>query len=347
MAFPSVVATTSGNSASLAATHNITLPAGSTGDYILLAFVLQGEAPPATLSGFTTLFTEDTGTSSQHSLTVYYKLASVNTTENFDIFTSGMVASTFAAYRISNWNGISHTSAASSSGSQPQPPSHNAGSALDYLWLTATSWSGTGTISGYPYASSQVTSQWAHVDGVAVAASTKQLNASSDTPGAFTISASPEWAACTIAITGTGGSGSVNTTEQDDTLDAFAFAVAPPPNELADYSTAAGAFTPPGGFEQSDTAVASGDVTPWADVRNGVFEQADTANAVGVVSGARVNEGSDTVSATGALGTTCGIVKVYSGGAWVAAPTKVNIGGVWYTARAIKVYVGGAWVGCS
>lgn len=78
----------------------------------------------------------------------------------------------------------------------------NAGSARDYLWIVGFAWDSTPTWvsdpSGYTYRSYHGTSGGSNGAGLAVSA--RQLNASSEDPGAGSISASEQWTGAVICV---------------------------------------------------------------------------------------------------------------------------------------------------
>lgn len=75
--------------------------------------------------------------------------------------------------------------------------------AEDTLWIAACGYDdGTVTVSGYPanYASNQTNVRANVSTGAGIGYATRELNAASEDPGAFTISGSQEWAAVTLGI---------------------------------------------------------------------------------------------------------------------------------------------------
>jgi hypothetical protein len=121
-------------------------------------------------------------------------------------------------YRIpaASWSGdlskvyVSTGATGSSAASNPDSLAPGVG-ALDFLWFAATCQrSDTGTISAAPTNYTNLEEYDGGGTGIDMASARRELNASSEDPGTFTLGASIQWAAITIAVEPAGGGGGGN-----------------------------------------------------------------------------------------------------------------------------------------
>lgn len=333
MSFPTLVATSHGSDQSPGALWTVNVPAGNTGDLIVLLVVNDGDSTP-TIPGYTTLLTADSGTGDQLNLTVAYRQSTAlpSTPEVITINAGASDTASYIVYRYSGWNSITGGASFSSISSAPQPPSHSTSNANN-VWITVAGWVGARTVSAYPYASNQITDGWNNASGSSLAASTKQLAASSDTPGSFTLSSNSQWVTATIAI---GDAPSISITEQPDRVASAA-------RDNPDACIFNGAYFAPwwNVHEYRDVPTFSATVNPEFTVS----EQADTPTFSGFAF-SMSNEQADQSTFSGLVTTTCTIVKVWRAGEWVRGVPKIYQGGSWNNIPGVKVWDGSAWDGC-
>jgi hypothetical protein len=216
MGFPTVTSITdtlvNGNST----THNVNMPAAVTvGELLLVLFALECNAADNTLTtpgGWTLLWSSTNDAAATVRGAGYAKVA-VGTEGGTTVNFVSSVATSAAAqcYRIADWFGVIATGiavgteAVSTGTSTPNPPSLTPPwGALDTLWIATYSAGDDGeTMSSPPtnYGNQQDTVTTGGVDESAeVGSARRTLNASSENPGTFTLSASEGTVAQTIAI---------------------------------------------------------------------------------------------------------------------------------------------------
>lgn len=214
MAFPTVAGTIATTNIGTAATsHTVNMPSGiQAGETIILLW------RTSTASGNTSLPAGDWTTIVDAALTDRVGIAwrEADGTEGSTI-TVGTVGSTkFAAlcFRVSGAADPSTSppqisTVATGSSTTPDPTTCTpTGGAKDYLWIWFGSWEGeqTSPPAGNPtnYGSNIAGADTGTAGAVTansrVAMATRELNAASEDPGSWTISASDDWAAYTIAV---------------------------------------------------------------------------------------------------------------------------------------------------
>lgn len=203
MTFPVVQTVGYSVEASAVTTHDVTVPSGITaGDELLLLIAFGGvvTADP-TVSGWTKV----AGVPATNMVYAYRKVASGGES-NFTYTTTTSVTSANRCLRISD-AATTAPEADINSGNASHPNSPNldpAGwGAEDTLWLSWVNWAdATDSLSAYPtsYSGNQFTS-YPWVSGLGVALSTRNLNASAENPGAYTLTgAADSWESLTIAV---------------------------------------------------------------------------------------------------------------------------------------------------
>lgn len=228
MAFPVVASTSvsSGTSSGI----SVTLPAGTAaGDLLVLIGAFDGavsethdifvvesgwtRAALATAQGYVSgavLWKVATGSDA----------ATVDLSGNAAAETGNVIALRITGHggqvEVGAWNNYDGGGAVSAI---PDPPSlAPSWGAADTLWIAAAAWDNASrTLSSYPanYTANQVYANGANSSAnVGTVAATRELNAATEDPGVFTISADEQWAAFTIAIKpeGSGGGSGVSTT---------------------------------------------------------------------------------------------------------------------------------------
>lgn len=198
--FPVVQATNSGNTGSNAASYAAPLPASiQAGDLLLLLVSVNNTITLTTPSGWTQLFNTANG-ALRHAC--YYKTASGSEGSTVTVTGSGSAGWATNSYRITGHQGAPEagTSATGTSNS-PNPPSLTPswGSAKT-LWLAAV-----GNIVGGGTTATAPTNYGNQVTAAAsfsarCSSSRRELEASSEDPGTYALSASQAWVTNTVAI---------------------------------------------------------------------------------------------------------------------------------------------------
>ncbi len=221
MAFPQVPTSNGGvDSTGLTTSHTVNLPASIAADDLILAyFTCDGDPtitwPDASWVSIGVLDAGGTGNSGQ----VRYRIADGTEGASITVTTSVAENSAHQTYRITGWHGTTAPEFASSSwGStaNPNPPSLTPSwGAEDTLWFASVEInSGEVSISVFPanYGNGVTRDSTGGFSGTTLGVSRRELNATSDDPGTFTISASHFCAAHTLAVRpGTAGGGSGGT----------------------------------------------------------------------------------------------------------------------------------------
>lgn len=184
MTFPTVQATNTGvGTASTNTAHVANMPAGiAAGD--LLIMVIGSPVAPGTIScpGWTFFSTESDGANAN--MAFAYKTATGSEGATQAITTVNSVRLAFITYRISGWSGTPERgTAAPGAGTSANPPSLSPswGSA-DTLWIAACD--ATCDITSAP---ANYTNLLKNITTAYVGAAQRQLTASSDDPGTFTL----------------------------------------------------------------------------------------------------------------------------------------------------------------
>jgi len=208
MAFPTVAASNTSVQSSATNSHSISLPSGiQAGDLLIIFFTYPISGLANALSGWTKL-KEYYGSGDVFGTNVYYRVADGTEGSTVTITTTGNFQSAHASYRITGYNGNPEvsTGVTSTGSTTPDPDSLTpSGGAKDYLWIAHAGAPGAVTFSAYPtnYGSNQLTIRSNSSGSAAtVAVATRNLNASSEDPGTFTISGSVRWVALTVAVAG-------------------------------------------------------------------------------------------------------------------------------------------------
>lgn len=188
--------------ASAVTTHDVVVPSGIVSGGLLLLIIAFGAAPGAdpTISGWTKAFGNTAFTTY-----VYWKIAT-GSEADFTYTTGSSLTSANRCYRISGNHSTLAPQASDATGSASHPDSPTvapSGSAEDILWFSFAHWEDAAdSLSAYPtnYSDNQFTSYpWVTGRGIAVA--TRDLNASVENPGAYTLTGvATNWQAVTIAV---------------------------------------------------------------------------------------------------------------------------------------------------
>ena len=188
--------------------HYVDMPATvDAGDLLIVLFTNDGNATVTTPAGWNPLASD---TSGQHvTLSVYYKIAAGTedgTTVNF--VTSDSEQATAQVYRITNWHGTTPpeiSTAATGTGTTPDPASLDPAGwdVADTLWLAVAGQNrGDQGSPTYPASYTNGISTLSSNDNKScrTLSARRVLAAASEDPGVFTIPASEQWVAFTIAV---------------------------------------------------------------------------------------------------------------------------------------------------
>ncbi|MGE5512371.1 MAG: hypothetical protein ACM31O_14080 [Bacteroidota bacterium] len=201
MAFPAIAAfNTSAVGPSSSTTHNVALPSGIVaGNLLLVVICTYGGQVPATPAGWASLgvVTWANSIGGPGKLCLFRKTATGSEGATQAFTTSVADNSAHISLRITGWNG---TDIAASAGvdqdntASPNPDALTPGwGAADDLWLAIMSCGGAAPAISSPPAAYTTAAQVTVNDGggtFRLAVASRQLNAASDNPGAFTLAAS-------------------------------------------------------------------------------------------------------------------------------------------------------------
>lgn len=201
-AAPVVQSVTQTSFASSTTSHNVNIPAVSTGDLLLVLIGFDVNYTITTPSGWTQLFTVANGGWS--SMAAYYKIVPSNASATTVDFVSS-TATTMGAqtYRITGASSPISAGTSVAYGTlvnQPNPPSLNPGwGTKDTLWIAMANQNQSSTITSVPtnYANGLTTNG---AGGGIIHSATRTTTAASEDPGVFTFSGSWESLVNTIAI---------------------------------------------------------------------------------------------------------------------------------------------------
>ncbi len=224
MAFPVVEATVTSLEDVDVTSHTVSLPSGIvSGDLLIVGFVTWVDEPPTFPAGWTSIFTGVIKAGNTRG-SVYYRQADGTEGSSITVTTVGADNSGHIAYRISGHEDpatqapeIATDNNGGSSTTTPNPPSLTpTGGAEDFLWLAIvlnrrnepTAYP-TSYVNTFSARASQGPNGSLNTSG-----SERQLNATSEDPSAFTISANRYAIAATIAVH-PGGAGAIPLVVQD------------------------------------------------------------------------------------------------------------------------------------
>jgi len=230
LAAPLVASVTETAFGSDATEHNVDMPATvDAGDLLIVLFTNDGDATVTTPGGWTQLASDD---NTAVRCSVYYKIAvgdEDGTTVNFATSPSEQAAA--QVYRITNWHGTTPpeiSTVATGTSTRPDPASLDLAGwdVADTLWLAVAgqdrgNQGGTTAYPAYYTDGISTLSSSEGTDSCRTLSARRVLAAASENPGPFTIPASEEWVAFTIAVR-------------------------PVPRDLTTSSTAGGSVTEPG-----------------------------------------------------------------------------------------------------
>lgn len=208
MAFPTVAAVAGGNDTADGTSHTVALPAPAGGilaNDILLAVVAFDQIPTV---GWPAGWTEikEQLTSDQVTVAVAWKRAAGGESGNITVTTSTAQAGGWQVYCIrgahtSTAPAISTGASGTSANPDPDVLDPAGWGAEDTLWIAAGGSDGDRPFTAAPTNYTNLQSNgWANTAGAFCGSARRALNAASEDPGTFTISASENWVAYTVAI---------------------------------------------------------------------------------------------------------------------------------------------------
>ncbi len=202
MPFPLLVAAATSNMTASTTNHNVKLPPFRTWDVVVIYAAMGGNVSVSTEpTGWTQLYNTSGG-----SITIYATYRVIDGTEGYtgdgtDIVTYVTATGQFSDHITHTYRGSSPfdtpttSTVASGTDTTPNPGQAAPGSADDYLWVVHATMQAGSNVTAYPanYTIGQLQN-----GRVTVAA--RQLNAATQNPPAWTISASVAWHADTLAM---------------------------------------------------------------------------------------------------------------------------------------------------
>ena len=203
-AFPTVATTNGGNNAVNGLNHTVNLPAGVVaGDLLLVFFGTDGTPAIAFPGGWTNLFQKDTFGAPDARGGAWYKVASASEDDPFTVTTDAAEMTAYTIYRITGYSEVPENGVATNGNSaNPDPPNLvPSWGARNTLWFAMELNDDNVTVNAYPanYGNG-LNNVAANAEGVAIGSARRELNAVSDDPGVFTLSAGQQWMSNTIAI---------------------------------------------------------------------------------------------------------------------------------------------------
>jgi hypothetical protein len=200
--FPIVAGVNGGKNETDSTSHTVNLPSGiSVGDLLIVFFVSDGNPTITFPSGWTQLFNVNNG--SEVRFGAWYRIADGTEGSTINVTTSASEQSAHTSYRIINYSGVPEAgTTATGTSSFPNPPILTPSwGAKNTLWISAIGNDFNRTVFEYPTNYVGGRNDFADTTGgVGVGTAWRKLNASSEDPDVFTISASEEWVANVVAI---------------------------------------------------------------------------------------------------------------------------------------------------
>lgn len=211
MAFPTVVQATGGNSGANTTSTTVNLPDGSNVAGRLLIVILCGDGTCTFSWPGSPAWTSLSALTTAQACTMEVRYRITDGTEGYPA-TGATITVTHAesegdahtSYLIEG-HGSSTTAptagtVANGSGTTPDPPNCNPGSAKDYLWIAAIGNDGNVAVTGTDGNFTDLrNNRWANTNGSGASGATRNLNAASLNPGTFAMG-SDGWIANTIAV---------------------------------------------------------------------------------------------------------------------------------------------------
>jgi hypothetical protein len=206
MAFPQVRSTIGGNQGN-STTPTINYPGTIVAGDLIVIFLATDGNPDSSgwPAGFTTPV-KRSAASNAAALHIVQKVADGTESGSFTITLSANEATGHRAFALSGVDiatGIVVSTGATGTNANPNPDSLTSGfGAVDTLWFVAEANDGADDATGAPTNYGNLTTDGGTSDASACNCGTarRELNASSEDPGTFTLQGSEEWAAVTVAV---------------------------------------------------------------------------------------------------------------------------------------------------
>ncbi|HEX9894375.1 MAG TPA: hypothetical protein VGA78_10650, partial [Gemmatimonadales bacterium] len=205
--FPQVVKSTSSVNDTANTQHTVSLPSGiQSGNLLIVIFGHKGGTnETVTWPGGWTQFL-DANQVTNVGLKAAYRKADGTEGSTITVQTTNSVRSSHNSYRITGAEDPAtqppESAASNGNNANPNPASLTpTGGAKNYLWIAAEiNNDGTNTITAYPASYSGGFQANGNASNSTTGSARRELNASSEDPGSFTLSASIAWAAGTIVV---------------------------------------------------------------------------------------------------------------------------------------------------
>lgn len=200
--YPVVAAENGGYHATSATEHTVNLPSGIQAEDLLLVFFVSDGTPTITFpEGWTQLF--QTADDSAVKFGAWYRIADGGEGATITVTTSASEWTAHTSYRITGYSGTPEVGTPTTGASaNPDPPSLTPSwGAKDTLWFAIQGNDSNKTVSDYPADYTDGRNDYGNsIVGCGVGSARRELNATSEDPGTFTLSASEQWIANTVAI---------------------------------------------------------------------------------------------------------------------------------------------------
>jgi hypothetical protein len=208
-AFPTVVGNASSSETSDTTSHVVTLPASIAAGDLIIAFVGLDECPATATWPSPWVEIVDVCASSTPASFIAYLIASGGET-TVTVTSSAAERSEHLSIRISaaTWHGVTGPQVTTVTGNSANPNSPSltpSWGAEDTLWITTFAVDDPATVFpvvAFPtnYGSNNLSNGTGDNSTAGVALATRNLNAATEDPGAFTIQSADDWVASTIAV---------------------------------------------------------------------------------------------------------------------------------------------------
>jgi len=201
MAYPVIEGYNTSNTAS-GTNHTVNLPANiQAGELLVVLSYSDGTNENDNIAGWTRLGYKSY---SGHSCAILYKIATGEEGATVTGTTASTEATAHISLRISNWSDVELSAVANATSLYPNPPNlAPAWGVYKTLWLAIGGGDYNRTVSAYPEGySDSIYSFYNGTGGCWVGCARKFSENESEDPGTFTISASDDWSAWTLAIAG-------------------------------------------------------------------------------------------------------------------------------------------------
>lgn len=214
MTFPTATVSTGiAQTSSATGNRNVTIPACTNGDLLLAVPVSDGNpAFAGTLMSNMTSFVAKAANGTAVTAQCLYRICNGSESSPWVLNLDASEAATVAMIQIpaATWHGTTPPEGVAwvnTDTANPNPPSLDPSGwgTEDTLWIAVTAYDlGTVTVSAYPtnYSDDQSNIRGNNTGGVGIGIATRSLNAASDDPGTFTLSASEDTLTTLIAVRG-------------------------------------------------------------------------------------------------------------------------------------------------